>query len=122
MAIMEGFGTAVLQRDARCEGGWKVLRPENAPESTNEQKQWAWLQWRLAGYGQPVQSIALDADLRQHMQLDVAVDPAKVRGALDYTTRAAILQLLQKPAELGGSSPQALPAAVDAELVEDDEE
>lgn len=126
LAIMEGYGTAVLQRDARVEGGWKVIRPENGAESTDQQKQWAWLQWRLAGYGQPVQSIALDADLRQHMQLDVELAPEKVRGELDYQTREALVAALQaslsskqKPLELGGASPHLEP--VEAELVEDDD-
>lgn len=114
LAIMEGYGTAVLKRDERVSGGWTVVRPDNGPESTDSQKQWAWLQWRLAGYGQPVQQVALDADLRQNMSLDVSVDPRRVQGELSYVVRQKLLEILQPKPELDAARLD----VVEAELVE----
>lgn len=94
LAIMEGHGQAVLKRDARHEGGWYVLKPEGGLASTPEQKQWAWLQWRLAGYGQPIQTHVLDAELRSSTNRDSQIDARRV-SALSYEARRRIMEALQ---------------------------
>lgn len=71
VAIMEGDGNVKIKRGDPDLGepAWVVARsPEERGrlESTAEQKQWAWTQLRQAGWGMPVQAIALEADIRTH--------------------------------------------------------
>lgn len=107
-AIMEGHGQATLKRDGRVEGGWVVAWPANGElESTSEQKQWAWQQWRLAGFGQPAQQIHLEADLRGQITSIGATLPI---GALSpgklHAVRALLRPVLNVPAAIDSPSDQ----------------
>lgn len=109
LAIMEGHGSAVLKRDERYDGGWCVTWPEKGElSSTPEQKQWAWTQWRQAGYGMPVQSITLDAELRATYQQG----PTLELGAMTPAQLIAIRKALLPPAPVTDTSD-----AIDAEIV-----
>jgi len=94
-ALMEEGPYPALKRDARVEGGWTVVRPESGLMTTPEQRQWAWQQWRLAGYGQPAQSIHLEADLRArvasaHVAAPIgALTPAQMHAMRALLTGAA---------------------------------
>lgn len=64
-AILQGHGQAKMVPDGRTASGWRVTWPEGGEmASTPEQIQWAWTQARQAGYGLPVQQIALEGELR----------------------------------------------------------
>lgn len=108
-AIAEGHGDACMAKDARAACGWRVTWPEHGTASTAEQKQWAITQIRQAGFGMPVQSVQLDADLRAHMTVEAPADlhglgPGQLLAlgtALD-AMRVAMLPAAARPAITSG--------------------
>jgi hypothetical protein len=108
-AMMEDGPYPALKRDDRVEGGWVVVRPEHGMLTTPEQRQWAWTQWRLAGYGQPAQSIHLEADIRARVAAVQTTVPIKVLSPAQMHAMRAILQ-----AQLPEGQPASQPASIDS--------
>jgi hypothetical protein len=126
LAIMEGHGQAVLKRAG---GEWIVTWPGGPTredegtgelQSTHEQKAWAWLQWRQAGYGMPAQSIQLEGELRTMQTTRTTIELAGRTPAEVMALRAAIrLALAPPPAPADPVEvPTSEPQAIDAEFSE----
>jgi len=127
LAILEGHGQATLVRDGRTESGWRVAIPEGGGlRSSETQMQWAWTQLRQAGYGLPVQQIALEGELRTiSAQLTGTIDlgslpPRALHGIRDLI-RGARAAELGAPA-LEASSPQCDDGTTPAQIIDVDPE
>jgi hypothetical protein len=110
IAILEGHGQATIKRDERTETGWRIDWPTDGElASTMEQKERAWDRLRLAGYGQPAQSIHLEADIRARVAAVQTTVPIKVLSPAQMHAMRAILQ-----AQLPEGEPASQPASIDS--------
>ena len=100
-AIPAGYGPA--PDDEFLE--WCVVWPDRGEiESSPEQKQWAWLQLKQAGYGLPAQSIHIEGDIRSHVhELTTTID----YGRLPPSSIDQIRQLIRQQTLLLANTPQA---------------
>lgn len=103
IAFMEGY-VPRLVKDARYEDGYRVdRRVDEAVRATPEQQMWAWTQWRLARYGQPVANHVIDAAIRSSGN-DAGVSPEEVRALTPEARRAVREALAMRLVAPGGPS------------------
>lgn len=126
-AMLAGHGQAAIVKDARTESGWKVTWPEHGElASTQEQRQWAWTQYRQAGWGMPAQHVQLEADIRSQMStLNATVNLGSlppsalfqmreiVRGALASSSQSSSTPIVDQ-----GDRDRDQHDAIDAEFTE----